>query len=63
MSNNYTRIRNQTDVNDIIDVIKKGMHGRAGHIARFKDGQDDREDDLKQDGETSSATWVLGGQE
>ena len=29
--------RHQTGVNDIIDVIKKGIHGWAGHIARFKD--------------------------
>ena len=71
-------IRHQTGVNDIIDVIKKGIRGWAGHIARFKDnrwtkrvtewtqrlenGQDDRED-LKQDGETTlSAIWVLRGQ-
>ena len=32
-----TWIRHQTGVNDIIDVIKKGMHGWAGHIARFND--------------------------
>ena len=72
-----TRIRHQTGISDIIDVIKKGIHGWAGHIARFKDnrwtkrvtewthenGQDDRKD-LKQDGETAlSATWVLCGQE
>ena len=30
-----TWIRHQTCVNDTIDVIKKGMHGWAGHIARF----------------------------
>ena len=30
-------IRHQTGVNDIIDVIKTGIHGWAGHIARFKD--------------------------
>ena len=34
-----TWIRYQTGVNDIIDVIKKGIHGRAGHIARFKDNR------------------------
>ena len=32
-----TWTRHQTGVNDIIDVIKKGIHGWAGHIARFKD--------------------------
>ena len=32
-----TWIRHQTCVNDIIYVIKKGIHGWAGHIARFKD--------------------------
>ena len=32
-----TWIRRQTGVNDIIDVIKKGIHGWAGHIARFQD--------------------------
>ena len=32
-----TWIRHQTGVNDIIDIIKKGIHGWAGHIARFKD--------------------------
>ena len=32
-----TWIRHQTGVNDIIDVTKKGIHGWAGHIARFKD--------------------------
>ena len=32
-----TWIRNQTGVNDIIDVIKPGIHGWAGHIVRFKD--------------------------
>ena len=30
-------IRHQTGVNDIMNVIKKGIHGWAGHIARFKD--------------------------
>ena len=66
-------IRHQTGVNDIIDVIKKGIQGWAGHIARFngnrwtqsghhENGQGGRED-LKQDGETTlSATWVLRGQ-
>ena len=34
-----TWIRHQTGVNDIIDVIKKGIHGWAGHIARFKDSR------------------------
>ena len=34
-----TWIRHQTGVNDIIDVIKKGIHGWAGHIARFKDNK------------------------
>ena len=29
-------IRHQTGGNDIVDVIKKGIHGWAGHIARFK---------------------------
>ena len=32
-----TWIRYQTGLNDIIDVIKKGIHGWAGHIARFND--------------------------
>ena len=32
-----TWVRHQTGVNDIIDVIKKGIHGWAGHIARFND--------------------------
>ena len=32
-----TWIRHQTGVNDIEDVIKMGIHGWAGHIARFKD--------------------------
>ena len=32
-----TWIRHQTRVNYIIDVIKKGIHGWAGHIARCKD--------------------------
>ena len=30
-------IRHQAGVNDIINVIKKGIYGWAGHIARFKD--------------------------
>ena len=34
-----TWIRHQTGVNYIIDVIKKGIHGWAGHIARFKDNR------------------------
>ena len=34
-----TWIRHQTGVNDIKDVIKKGIHGWAGHIARFKDNR------------------------
>ncbi len=34
-----TCIRHETGVNDIIDVIKKGIHGWAGHIARFKDNR------------------------
>ena len=37
-----TWIRHQTDVNDIIDVIKKGIQGWAGHMVRLKrttDGQ------------------------
>ena len=34
-----TGIRHQTGVNDIIDVIKKGIHGWAGHIGRFKDNR------------------------
>ena len=34
-----TWIRHQTGVNDIIDVIKKGIRGWAGHIARFKDNR------------------------
>ena len=34
-----TWIRHQTGVNDIIDVIKKGIHGWAGHIARFNDNR------------------------
>ena len=34
-----TWIRHQTGVNDIIDVIKKGIHGWAGHIARFKNNR------------------------
>ena len=32
-----TWIRHQTCVNYIIDVIKTGIHGWPGHIARFKD--------------------------
>ena len=32
-----TWIRHQTGVNVIIYVIKKGIHGWAGHIAQFKD--------------------------
>ena len=32
-----TWIRHQTGLNDIIDVIKKGIHGWAGHIVRLKD--------------------------
>ena len=34
-----TWIRHQTRVSDIIDVIKKGIHGWVGHIARFKDNR------------------------
>ena len=34
-----TWIRHQTGVSDIIDVIKRGIHGWAGHIARFKDNR------------------------
>ena len=34
-----TWIRHQTGVNYIIDVIKKGIHGWAGYIARFKDNR------------------------
>ena len=34
-----TWIRHQTGVNAIIDVIKTGIHGWAGHIARFKDNR------------------------
>ena len=34
-----TWIRHHTGLNDIIDVIKKGMHGWAGHIARFRDNR------------------------
>ena len=34
-----TWIRHQTGVNYIIDVIKEGIHGWAGHIARFKDNR------------------------
>ena len=34
-----TWIRHQTGVNYSIDVIKKGIHGWAGHIARFKDNR------------------------
>ena len=34
-----TWIRHQICVNDIEDVIKKGIHGWAGHIARFKDNR------------------------
>ena len=30
-----TWIRHQTGVNDIIDFIKKGIQGWAGHVARF----------------------------
>ena len=36
---NKNKIPNQTDVNDIIDIIKKGLHGWAGHIARFNDNR------------------------
>ena len=34
-----TWIRHQACVNYIIDVIKKVIHGWAGHIARFKDNK------------------------
>ena len=34
-----TWIRHQTGVNDIIDVIKTGIHGWAGRIGRFKDNR------------------------
>ena len=34
-----TWIRHQTGVNDIIYVIKKIIHGWAGHIARFNDNR------------------------
>ena len=34
-----TWIRHQTGVNDILDVIKKGICGWAEHIARFKDNR------------------------
>ena len=34
-----TWTRHQTGVYDIIDVIKKGIYGWAGHIARFKDNR------------------------
>ena len=34
-----TWIRHQTGVNYIIDVIKTGIHGWAGHIALFKDNR------------------------
>ena len=34
-----TWIPHQTGVNDVTDVIKKGIHGWAGHIARFKDNR------------------------
>ena len=34
-----TWIRHQTGVNYIIDIIKKGIHGWEGHIARFKDNR------------------------
>ena len=34
-----TWLRHQTGVNDIIDVFKKGTHGWAGHIARFKENR------------------------
>ena len=46
-----TWIRHQTGVNDIIDVIKKGIHGWAGHIARFKDNiwTSDRVDTTRMD--------------
>ena len=71
-----TWIRHETGVNDIVDVIKKGIHGWAGHIARFKDNiwtervtewtprkWTRRQGRPKQDGETLSVTWVLRGQE
>ncbi len=65
-----TWIRHQTGVNDITDVIKKGIYGWAGRITRFKDNiwtqrvtewtpreWKRRQGDLKQDGETAlSAT-------
>ena len=47
-----TWIQHQTGVNDIIDVIKKGIHGWAGHIARFKDNRcniSDRVDTTRMD--------------
>ena len=34
-----TWIRHQTGVNDITGVIKKGIRGWAGHIARCKDNR------------------------
>ena len=65
-----------TGVNDIIYVIKKGIHGWAGHIARFEDNRwpnrlaewttrewTRRQGRPEQDGETIlSATRVLRGQ-
>ena len=47
-----TWIRHQTGVNDFIDVIKKGIHGLAGHVARCKDDIDknsDRVDTMRMD--------------
>ena len=47
-----TWIQHQTGVNDIIDVIKKGIHGWAGHITRFKDNRcniSDRVDTMRMD--------------
>ena len=37
--------RHQTGVIDIIDIIKHEIHGRAGHIARFKDDRWDKKSD------------------
>ena len=72
-----TWIRHQTGVYDNIYVIKTGIHGWAGYIARFKDNRwtkrvpewkprewTRRQGRPKQDGETTlSAAWVPRGQE
>ena len=42
-----TWVGHQTGVNAIVDVFKKGIHGRAEHIARCKDNKSDRVDTMR----------------